>query len=109
MFIDPIKVHITPDPPQSPKFIHVAFRVSDCYAKNFVFDLKDFLKLITANEKLEIIQGPNTWQILPKKDYVKLWYKRGYEDHHFRFTHEQIKELQAVICDKLLSRIQLPT
>ena len=101
MFNKPFNIHIIPDQ----EVIHVAFRVSDNYVINHVFNLTDFIKVALQykgkRRKILWNNGEDIWELNFKKEYVKLFYKTEEADHHFRFSHEQVAELFSEFKDKL--------
>jgi hypothetical protein len=85
MFPDPIKIQID----FRKGIAHLGLRVSDNYVQNLVMPLHRVTKIFTPSTmKYEWIVDEMYCQFLRKKDYIKLFYKLEYIDHHFRFTHE---------------------
>ena len=85
MFPDPIKIQID----FRKEIAHLGLRVSNNHVQNLVMPLHRVTKIFTpSTTQYEWMVDNMYCQFLRKKDCIKLFYKLGHIDHHFRFTHE---------------------
>ena len=85
MFPDPIKIQVD----FRKEIVHLGLKVSDNHVQNLVMPLHRVTKICTPSTKqYEWMVDDMYCQFLRKADHIKLFYKIGHIDHHFRFTHE---------------------
>jgi hypothetical protein len=93
VFKKPFNIHVIPEH----SCVHIAFRVSPNFVINHVFDMREFVKVTLqySDNKRKIVWNNKgaIWELNFKKEYVKLFYKTKISDYHFRYSHEDIKEL----------------
>ena len=92
-FYKPFNIHIIPEH----NCVHVAFRVSSKFVINHVFEMREFVKVALqySDNRRKIVWNNKgaIWELNFKKEYVKLFYRTEESDYHFRYSHEDIKEL----------------
>ena len=71
------------------EIVHLGLKVSDSHVQNLVMPLHRVTKICTPSTKqYEWMVDGMYCQFLRKADHIKLFYKIGHIDYHFRFTHE---------------------
>ena len=59
--------------------------------------MREFVKVALqySDKKRKIVWNNKgaIWELNFKKDYVKLFYKTQQADYHFRYSHDDVKEL----------------